>query len=69
MRQALTNRALLVQARPRQPATCASLQDFDAADVFDSPVVVGARVDPLMALRLVDVGPPADDAKAAAKFR
>lgn len=30
---------------------------------------VSARLDPTAALRLVDVGPPADDAKAADKFR
>lgn len=35
----------------------------------DGEVLVGATLDPTLALRLVDVGPPADDAAAAAKFR
>lgn len=32
-------------------------------------ILVGAVVDPVAVLRLVDVGPAADDAAAAAKFR
>lgn len=32
-------------------------------------IVVGAVVDPVAVLRLVDVGPAADDAAAAGKFR
>jgi hypothetical protein len=69
VRQALADRALLVRALPRRLRASPSLADADLGEALGRCVVVGARVDPLLALRLVDVGPAADDAKASAKFR
>lgn len=77
VRRALTTRATLVRALPRPLA----FQDPDAAGGVAaalaagpaSParrrILVGAVVHGQEALRLVDVGPPADDAAAAARFR
>lgn len=92
VRDALRDRASLVQALPRPIASCSAESnprstgtrkketDTNAHGVFASlrqgvlpvahqHILVGAVVDPLRALRLVDVGPAADDGAAAAKFR
>ena len=46
-----------------------SCEGADPSLALASSVLVVAQVDPTLALRVVDVGPAADDAKAAARFR
>jgi U3 small nucleolar RNA-associated protein 22 len=77
VRRALTNRALLVRALQRPLAFPEASGAGDVVGALASGlaapasrrVLVGAVVDGQEAQRLVDVGPPADDAAAAARFR
>jgi U3 small nucleolar RNA-associated protein 22 len=76
VRKALTSRARLVRALPRTPAfpTAAAggvlgALAAGASVPASSPLLVGAVVDAAEALRAVDVGPPANDTAAAARFR
>lgn len=83
VRQALTTRALLVKALRRPPTYLTEQQQQQqhkikhqaAAAAAVGPVgvprriIVGVVVDGAAALRAVDVGPPADDAAAAGRFR
>ncbi|KAG2496823.1 hypothetical protein HYH03_005229 [Edaphochlamys debaryana] len=74
VRQALTDRAKVVRVVPRPLAVGCEpdalehgllpLSASAAAGVW-----VGAVLDPLLACRLVDIGPAADDAAAASRFR
>ena len=79
MRQALTDRAKLVRTigrrlAPGQPPVetlkgvgLPALEGGGAPSC--STVLVAAQVDPTLALRVVDIGPAADDIKASARFR
>ncbi|KAF5838727.1 Nrap protein [Dunaliella salina] len=70
-RIALADRATWVHAvrQPLQAAPVEHLQQGVLRPKAPGAVLLKARLDPTQALRLVDVGPAADDAKAAAKFR
>ena len=71
LKQALTDRASLVRVlrRPVPPAPLSSLASGAPRVRGHTAVLACARVDPTAALRPVDIGPAADDAATAAKFR
>ena len=77
MARALTTRATLVRALPRALAfpdvppggSAVAALAAGAATPAGAPLLVCAVADPVEAQRTVDVGPPADDALAAARFR
>eukprot|EP00798_Chlamydomonas_sp_ICE-L_P031575 gene31575-6769_t len=80
IKQALSDRSKLVRVVRRQLAPGQSLSDLsiglpklehmaEGGETDGGPVLVGANVEPTNALRLVDIGPAADDTRAAAKFR
>lgn len=72
--RALGDRARLVRALPRQVAVAGrgggkGAAVLGAAQPASDEIWVGALMDPAQAQRLVDIGPAADDRKAAARFR
>ncbi|KAL3158789.1 hypothetical protein ABBQ32_011516 [Trebouxia sp. C0010 RCD-2024] len=67
MKQALGPRATLVHAHRRQPL--ASAPKKGGLKPPQGDILVGVNVDSAAALQLRDMGPPADDVQAAAKFR
>ena len=80
VRQALSDRARLVRTvarrlAPGQPpvetlkGVGLPLLEGGGKSPSWSSVLVAAQVDPTLALRVVDVGPAADDVKASARFR
>lgn len=70
VRQALASRATLVRAVRRSIKVSSSLsQLYQQSCGGGAAIHVSALLQPSAALRLVDVGPPADDARVADKFR
>lgn len=77
VRKALTTRVLLVRALPRAVAfpevgaggSVVGTLAAGIASPVNPTVLVGAVADAQEVSRVVDVGPPADDAAAAARFR
>lgn len=73
LRRALGDRAKFVRAlrRPTAPSLpwSATLSSGLPRVFGEGRVLIGARLDPTLALRLVDIGPAADDGPAAARFR
>lgn len=67
VKQALGPRATLVHAHRRQPHVATPKKGGVAAP--QGPILVGVQADPTAAMQLRDIGPPADDVQAAAKFR
>ena len=65
--QALGSRATLV--RVHQRAVAALHPKKGGFAVPQGPILVGVQVDPTAALQLRDIGPAADNLKAAAQFR
>ena len=67
MLQALTNRAMAVRVLPRPLAPSSPYEGLSTPST--QTVLLCIKADAAAALRLVDIGPPADDAAAAKAFR
>lgn len=67
VRRAVGSRALLVRALRRQCKPRAPTEGLSS--VGSSTILLAIRVEPVIALRALDVGPAADDAAAAKAFQ